>query len=248
MYNEFDPKHYKGKWPCTTKTLYNEKTLIGRLHQYFLIYFETFSVPTADTLFLLILSILTLCYNLSSASPPWIFLLFWCYHLTINGCAKIPTTNWFYGGDNWVLWQIKRWLKAFNCQLNYEEFQNHVADLEASIHATDNKIQQTRLAIQNQQVIQKHCEVYRPVVTSYVLRIWYSQTSVGWKTAATTDGTGRRTVLSQKKAGSPEATEYPAYNWKKFWCYDPQSWYQGSGESAFTKNLELLNAKKEKLK
>ena len=42
MYNEFDPKHYKGKWPCTTKTLCNEKTLIGRLHQYFLIYFETF--------------------------------------------------------------------------------------------------------------------------------------------------------------------------------------------------------------
>ena len=36
MYNEFDPKHYKGKWPCTTKTLYNEKTLIGRLHQHFL--------------------------------------------------------------------------------------------------------------------------------------------------------------------------------------------------------------------
>ena len=45
--------------------------------------------------------------------------------------------------------------------LNYEEFQNHVADLEASIHAADNKIQQTRLAVQNQKVIQKHCEVYR---------------------------------------------------------------------------------------
>ena len=60
MYNEFDPKHYKRKRPCTTKTLYNEKTLIGRLHQYFLIYFETFSAPTADTLFLLVLSILTL--------------------------------------------------------------------------------------------------------------------------------------------------------------------------------------------
>ena len=38
----------------------SEKTLIGRLRRYFLIYFETFSVPTADTLFLLILSILTL--------------------------------------------------------------------------------------------------------------------------------------------------------------------------------------------
>ena len=60
MYNEFAPKHYKGKWPCTTKTLYNEKTLTGRLHKYFLIYFETFSAPTADTLFLLVLTILTL--------------------------------------------------------------------------------------------------------------------------------------------------------------------------------------------
>ena len=46
--------------PVRQKALYNEKTLIGRLHQYFLIYFETFSVPTADTLFLMILFILTL--------------------------------------------------------------------------------------------------------------------------------------------------------------------------------------------
>ena len=60
MYNEFAPKHYKRKWPCTKKTLYNEKTLTGRLHKYFLIYLETFSTPTADTLFLLVLSILTL--------------------------------------------------------------------------------------------------------------------------------------------------------------------------------------------
>ena len=45
MYNEFGIKHYKGKWTCTAKTLYSEKTLIGRLQQYFLIYFETFSVP-----------------------------------------------------------------------------------------------------------------------------------------------------------------------------------------------------------
>ena len=41
-------------------TTYNEKTLIGRLRRYFLIYFETFSVSTADSLFLLILSILAL--------------------------------------------------------------------------------------------------------------------------------------------------------------------------------------------
>ena len=60
MYNEFAPKHYTRKWPCTKKTLYNEKTLTGRLHKYFLIYFETFSTSTADTLVLLVLSILTL--------------------------------------------------------------------------------------------------------------------------------------------------------------------------------------------
>ena len=46
--------------PVTTKTLYNENSLIGRLHKYFLAYFETFSVPTAETLFLLVLSILAL--------------------------------------------------------------------------------------------------------------------------------------------------------------------------------------------
>ena len=48
MDNEFYPKHYKESRPCTTKVLYNEKTLMGRLRRYFLIYFETFSAPTAD--------------------------------------------------------------------------------------------------------------------------------------------------------------------------------------------------------
>ena len=42
------------------KSIIQRKNLIGRLYQCFLIYFKTFSVPTADTLFLLILSILTL--------------------------------------------------------------------------------------------------------------------------------------------------------------------------------------------
>ena len=42
MYNEFGIKHYKGKWPCTAKTLYSEKTLIGRLQQYFFDLFWNF--------------------------------------------------------------------------------------------------------------------------------------------------------------------------------------------------------------
>ena len=42
MYNEFGIKHYKGKWTCTAKTLYSEKTLIGRLQQYFFDLFWNF--------------------------------------------------------------------------------------------------------------------------------------------------------------------------------------------------------------
>ena len=45
--------------------------------------------------------------------------------------------------------------------LNYEEFQNHISDLEASIQAADVQILQTQKAIQNQKIIMKHCEVYR---------------------------------------------------------------------------------------
>ena len=52
MYNEFVKNITKENDPVRQKALYNEKTLIGRLHKYFLTYFETFSVPTADTLFL----------------------------------------------------------------------------------------------------------------------------------------------------------------------------------------------------
>ena len=52
--------HYERKWPCTINSLYNENTLIGRLHKYFSAYFETFSAPSAETLFLLVLSILAL--------------------------------------------------------------------------------------------------------------------------------------------------------------------------------------------
>ena len=44
----------------TSNLLYNEKNLIARLYRYFYIYFETFSAPTIETLFLLVLSILAL--------------------------------------------------------------------------------------------------------------------------------------------------------------------------------------------
>lgn len=60
---------------------------------------------------------------------------------------------------------LKEATKTFNYLskhnlLNYEEFQNHISDLGASIHVADEKINQTQQAIQKQKVIQKHCEVY----------------------------------------------------------------------------------------
>lgn len=41
-------------------SLYTEKSIIGSLYRYFSSYFETFSAPTAETLFLLILSVIAL--------------------------------------------------------------------------------------------------------------------------------------------------------------------------------------------
>ena len=45
---------------CTSNLLYNEKNIIGRLYRYFYAYFKTCSTPTIETLFLLVLSILTM--------------------------------------------------------------------------------------------------------------------------------------------------------------------------------------------
>ena len=51
---------YEREWPCTLDSLYNENNLIGRLYHYFHVYFENFSAPTIETLFLLVLSILVM--------------------------------------------------------------------------------------------------------------------------------------------------------------------------------------------
>ena len=45
---------------CTSNLLYNEKNVIGRLYRYFYTYFGTFSAPTIETLFLLVLSMIAL--------------------------------------------------------------------------------------------------------------------------------------------------------------------------------------------
>ena len=43
-----------------TNLLFNERNIIGRLYRYFYIYFKSFSTPTIETLFLLVLSMLAM--------------------------------------------------------------------------------------------------------------------------------------------------------------------------------------------
>ena len=58
VYNKFANNKHESEWPHTANLLYNEKYIIGRLYRYFYIYFSILSAPTAETLFLLVLSML----------------------------------------------------------------------------------------------------------------------------------------------------------------------------------------------
>lgn len=57
MYNKSADKIHEKERPCTSDLLYNENNLISKLYRYFCAYFETFSVPTIETRFLLVLSV-----------------------------------------------------------------------------------------------------------------------------------------------------------------------------------------------
>lgn len=60
LYNKFAEKIQKKEVFYTSNLLYNENNCIGRLYRYFYAYFKTFSAPTIETLFLLVLSILAM--------------------------------------------------------------------------------------------------------------------------------------------------------------------------------------------
>lgn len=60
MYNKFCSNTHERNGPVRQTYHTTRKNLIDRLYRYFHIYFETFSAPTVDTLFLLVLSILVM--------------------------------------------------------------------------------------------------------------------------------------------------------------------------------------------
>ena len=60
MYNTFAHKTIRKMVTLYVRLIIQQNNLIGRLYRYFYIYFKTFSAPTFETLFLLVLSILAM--------------------------------------------------------------------------------------------------------------------------------------------------------------------------------------------
>ena len=86
--------------------------------------------------------------------------------LYINISTYITTGN-REGFERWAkLNNLKEAAKTFNYLsennlLNYDDFQQHISDVENSIKAADQRIQEISTELTTQKVIQKHCDSYR---------------------------------------------------------------------------------------
>ena len=86
--------------------------------------------------------------------------------LYINISTYVTTGN-REGFERWAqLHNLKEAAKTFNYLsennlLNYEDFQQHISDVENSISATEQRIQEISAELTTQKVIQKHCDSYR---------------------------------------------------------------------------------------
>ena len=86
--------------------------------------------------------------------------------LYINITTYVTTGN-REGFERWAkLNNLKEAARTFNYLsennlLNYEDFQQHVSDVDASVKATDQRIAQITSELSTQKVIQKHCDSYR---------------------------------------------------------------------------------------
>ncbi|MGN8888655.1 hypothetical protein [Blautia sp. HCP28S3_G10] len=77
------------------------------------------------------------------------------------------TTGNRKGFEHWAkLDNLKEAARTFNYLsennlLNYEDFRQHVSDIEASVKVADQRIAQINSGLSTQKVIQKHCDSYR---------------------------------------------------------------------------------------
>ena len=86
--------------------------------------------------------------------------------LYINISTYVTTGN-REGFERWAkLNNLKEAARTFNYLsennlLNYEDFQQHVSDVDASFKAAEQRITQINNELNTQKVIQKHCDSYR---------------------------------------------------------------------------------------
>ena len=86
--------------------------------------------------------------------------------LYINISTYVTTGN-REGFERWAkLNNLKEAARTFNYLsennlLNYEDFRQHVSDIEASVKVADQRIAQINSDLNTQKVIQKHCDSYR---------------------------------------------------------------------------------------
>jgi arsenate reductase-like glutaredoxin family protein len=86
--------------------------------------------------------------------------------LYINITTYVTTGN-REGFERWAkLNNLKEAARTFNYLsennlLNYEDFQQHVSDVDASVKAAEQRIVQITSELSTQKVIQKHCDSYR---------------------------------------------------------------------------------------
>ena len=86
--------------------------------------------------------------------------------LYINISTYVTTGN-REGFEHWAkINNLKEAARTFNYLsennlLNYEDFQQHVSDVDASVKAAEQRITQINNELNTQKVIQKHCDSYR---------------------------------------------------------------------------------------
>ena len=87
-------------------------------------------------------------------------------HLYINISTYVTTGN-REGFERWAkLNNLKEAARTFNYLsennlLNYEDFQQHLSDIDASVKAAEQRITQINSELSTQKIIQKHCDSYR---------------------------------------------------------------------------------------
>ena len=87
--------------------------------------------------------------------------------LYINISTYVTTGN-REGFERWAkLNNLKEAVRTFNYLsennlLNYEDFQQHISNVDASVKAAEQRITQITSDLSTQKIIQKHCDSYRP--------------------------------------------------------------------------------------